>query len=364
MLALVVIGLTIFGVVMVYNTSVVVAFEQFNDKYWFLKNQLLWAILGVGAGAIVSNISYKMFQKYALHAFIVSFIMIVLVLIPGFSNEIYGARNRLVIPGIPLLQSISIQPSEIIKLTLVMYLAALLTPLLVKNKGNFPHKEFLILVGTTLLLVALEPDLGNAILIAVSAGVVYFASGAPLTYVLGIGGIGGLGAIIYALSSEYRRARILTFLNPTTNTESISYHIQQIFIALGSGGMLGVGLGNSRQKHQYIPEVTTDSIFAIVGEELGLIGALLVVGALVFIIWRGFRIAALAQDPFARLLALGITTNIAVQAIVNLGGMVGIMPLTGVPLPFVSYGGTSLTILLVSVGILLSISRTVNTKDA
>ena len=349
---------------MVYNTSVIVAFEQFDDKYWFLKNQLLWAILGLGVGLFVSNISYKLIQKYALHAFVVSFIMTVLVLIPGFSNEVYGARNRLVIPGIPFLQSISIQPSEIIKLTLVMYLAALLTPVLLKKSVKFPHKEFLVLLAATLLVVALEPDLGNAILIAASAGTIYFAAGAPMTYVLGIGGVGSLSAIIYALSTEYRRARILTFLNPTTNNESISYHIQQIFIALGSGGILGLGLGNSRQKYQYLPEVTTDSIFAIVGEELGLIGAVLVIGALVFIIWRGFRIAAQTQDPFAKLLALGITTNIAVQTIVNLGGMVGIMPLTGVPLPFVSYGGTSLTILLVSVGILLSISRTLGKKTA
>lgn len=353
-LAGIVLLLTLFGVIMVYNTSVIVAFEQFGDKFWFLKNQGLWAIVGIAAGFVVSNIDYHYWKKVAFPAIVGTIVLLVLVFIPGFSNEIYGARQRLYIPGVPFFDSISIQPSEIAKLSTVIYLSALFS---MDQKKRSRTGAFLGILGLMLLLTALEPDLGNAILIASTAFIVYFASGAPMLYLALIGGSGVVGSLLYAFSSDYRRERIFTFLNPLLDPQGVSYQITQIFIALGSGGLLGLGLGGSRQKYQYIPEVTTDSIFAVIGEELGFVGAVLIVSALAFIVWRGINIAQKAPDNFGKLVAIGITATIASQAIVNLGGMVGIIPLTGVPLPFISYGGTSLTILLVSVGILLNISR-------
>ncbi|MCA9392126.1 putative lipid II flippase FtsW [candidate division WWE3 bacterium] len=358
-LAGVVLVLTIFGVVMVYNTGLVVAFEQFGDKYWFFKNQSLWAVLGIIGGFIVSNLNHEVWKRLGVWLFVISVIMLLLVLIPGFSPQVYGAKQRLVIPGVPFLDRLSIQPSELVKLSLIIYLSALFVKEKAEKKA-FPYMQFLVVLGVVAGLTAVEPDLGNAILITSSALVVFFAAGANVFVFMGILAVGLVSALLYALSSEYRRQRILTFLNPLSGTSSVSYHITQIFIALGSGGFLGLGLGNSRQKYQYIPEVTTDSIFAIIGEELGFVGAVLVIAALVFIIWRGFKIASECKDEFGRLLALGVTANIGFQAIVNLGGMVGIMPFTGVPLPFISYGGTSLTLLLISVGILLSISRSNN----
>ncbi|NCS32306.1 putative lipid II flippase FtsW [bacterium] len=352
-LAGVVLALTLFGVFMVYNTSVVVAFEEFGDKFWFLKNQSIWAFIGIVGAFIVSNIDYHVLKKIAFPLIVLTIILLLVVLLPGFSQEVYGAKQRLYIP-VPFLQSISVQPSEIAKLSIVIYLAALFDK---DIRRGLPHKPFLVVVGTILLLTALEPDLGNAILISVTALMVYFVAGASLFWISLAGISGAVSAVIYALSSDYRRQRIFTFLDPLADPQGVSYQITQIFIALGSGGILGLGLGSSRQKYEYIPEVTTDSIFAIIGEELGFIGAILVIGALAFVIWRGITIAQRASDPFGKFLAVGITTTIAFQTLVNLGGMVGLMPLTGVPLPFISYGGTSLTLLLVSVGILINISR-------
>ena len=208
-----------------------------------------------------------------------------------------------------------------------------------------------------MFLTAIEPDLGNAILIAGGAFIIYFTAGANLILTSLIILLGGTAATIFAFISDYRRERITSFISSIINNSPTTYHLTQIFIALGSGGLLGVGLGNSRQKYQYIPEVTTDSIFAVIGEEMGLIGSLIVILGLFFIIWRGYKIASNCQDTFGRLLVIGLTSNIALQTIVNLGGMVGLIPLTGVPLPFISYGGSSLTLLLISIGIIINVSR-------
>jgi cell division protein FtsW len=348
---------------MIYDTSVVVAFEQFNDKFWFLKNQAVWALIGVTGGFILSNINYRTWYQLSSILILITIGMLILVLIPGFSNEVYGAKQRLIIPGIPVLNSIFIQPSEVAKLTLSMYLAGLLSSTKTDKKrrkpiGNkLPHLQFFLITGIIVALIALEPDLGNAVLIMGTVFIIYFAAGVNVATLAGVTLVGFIMALLYAFSSDYRRQRIFTFLNPSRDPQGVSYQISQILIALGSGGLFGLGLGNSRQKYQYIPEVTTDSIFAIIGEELGLIGALAVIGALFFIIWRGYKIAEETEDRFGWLLAIGLTSNIAIQAFVNLAGMVGLLPLTGVPLPFISYGGTSLTLLLCSIGILLNISR-------
>jgi len=355
-LAGIVIFLTIFGVVMVYNTSVIIAFKTFKDKYWFFKNQAIWALIGVFFAYLVGNINYKVWKQFSPLLLTINLVLLVFVLIPGFSSEVYGAHQRLVIPGIPFLNSITIQPSELLKLTLTLYLAGLFS--FAKEKRlPFPNWDFFKVLGIGLFLTAIEPDLGNAILIAGGAFIIYFTAGANLILTSLIILLGGTAATIFAFISDYRRERITSFISSIINNSPTTYHLTQIFIALGSGGLLGVGLGNSRQKYQYIPEVTTDSIFAVIGEEMGLIGSLIVILGLFFIIWRGYKIASNCQDTFGRLLVIGLTSNIALQTIVNLGGMVGLIPLTGVPLPFISYGGSSLTLLLISIGIIINVSR-------
>jgi cell division protein FtsW len=364
-LGLLVLGLTLFGVLMVYNTSIIVAHEEFGDKFWFLKNQGLWAIVGITCGYIVSNVHYLSWKRWAKPLYLVSVVLLLLVLIPGLSPEVYGARRRLSFPiGLPFLGHLSIQPAELAKFTVVLYLAYWLTNMFApgKKKGSTAKllqsvPPFLGTLGIVIALIMLEPDLGTSLIIGGSSMMVYFLSGVPFVDIVVVGLLGILGAAGFAFSSEYRRNRILAFLNPTEDSLGISYHINQILIALGSGGLLGVGLGHSRQKYQYLPEVTTDSIFAIIGEELGFIGSTLIIVAFMTIIWRGFEIIKNCDEPFGKLLATGIVSIISVQAFLNLMSMVSLIPLTGVPLPFISYGGSSLTMLLVEVGILLNISK-------
>lgn len=370
-LALIVLGLTLFGVLMVYNTSVILAHEQFGDKFWFLKNQGIWAFLGIAGGYVVSNIDYHRWQKWARPLYLITLVLLVLVLIPGFSQEVYGARSRISFPtGLPVLSHLNIQPSEAAKFALVLYLATWLSDAAPKNTKSKARTAkqvtlkplstvgpFLTMVGLVIGLVMLQPDLGTSIIIAGGAMLIYFVAGVPILDLIIVCLIMIGGALGFTFSSDYRKARILTFLNPQEGGADISYHINQIMIALGSGGLFGLGLGHSRQKFQYLPEATTDSIFAVIGEELGFVGAMLILAAFVVIIWRGFEIVEQCDDRFGKLLAAGIIAIISVQAFLNLTGMVAITPLTGVPLPFISYGGSSLTMMLVSFGVLLNISK-------
>lgn len=353
--------LTLFGVLMVYNTGVVVAHEDFGDKYWFLKNQGMWAFLGITVGTVLSQIDYHVWQKYARPIFWVTIVLLVLVLVPGFSADVYGARRRITLElGLPLLTRISIQPSELAKFSLVLYLATWLSET-VDPQGKLEKlstiKPFLTVLGIVVGLVMLEPDLGTSIIISGSALMVYFLSGVPLIDVVVVALLLVGGAAGFAFSSPYRRERIAAFLNPTGDNADVSYHINQILIALGSGGLLGLGLGQSRQKFQYIPEVTTDSIFAVIGEEMGFLGAFLILGMFLFVVWRGFLIVERCTDRFGKLLASGIISIIALQTFLNLTSVVGLTPLTGLPLPFISYGGSSLTVMLASVGVLVNISK-------
>ncbi|MEK9208389.1 MAG: FtsW/RodA/SpoVE family cell cycle protein, partial [Patescibacteria group bacterium] len=208
-----------------------------------------------------------------------------------------------------------------------------------------------------IFLVMLQPDMGTAVIILGEGMILYFLSGGSVWHLLSLVPVVVLGGLALIITEPYRMKRLATFLNPESGIQGASYHLRQILIALGSGGLIGVGLGNSLQKYAYLPESTTDSIFAIIGEELGFIGAVVLILILLFIIYRGFYIAVRAKDTFGKLLAGGITSFIAIQTIVNLGAQTALLPLTGVPLPFISYGGSALIINLVSIGILLNISR-------
>lgn len=342
-LLLVVLGLLIFGVVMVANASVVDATRFFDDKFYFAKRQLFWAIVGIISLFVCLKLDYRIWKKLSLPILIGTLVLLVAVLIPGVGTKVLGAKRWI------NLGSFSLQPAELAKFALITYFSRVFS-----DKIAIP--PFLFPLGLVIGLVMLEPDMGTTMVISAVSIIMYFAGGAPVWHFLALIPAGLVG-FLFILASDYRRERLLTFLNPAADPLGASYHIRQILIALGSGGIFGLGLGQSRQKYLFLPEPATDSIFAIIGEELGFIGALAVILAFAFIVWRGFNIAAQVSDPFGRLLAIGITSWIGVQAFVNLSAMVAIVPLTGVPLPFLSYGGTALILNLSAMGILLSISK-------
>lgn len=338
--------LTLFGVLMVYDASVVEAYQEFLDKFYFAKQQLVWALGGLGLMLGISVLPARLFRKVSLWAFVVNLVLLVLVLVPGIGVKALGARRWLTVG------SLTVQPAELVKLTLSLYLASYFS----SRKRFLP---FAISVSAVVFLVLLEPDLGTAVLISTIALSIYFMSGAPLKLFIPTVLTAALAGVLFIASSQYRRARVATFLNPRRDPLGASYHILQILIALGSGGWFGLGLGRSRQKYQYIPAATTDSIFAIIAEEVGFIGASLVVVLMAMVVARMFTIARSASDEFSRILAAGVSTWIGAQALLNLATMVALVPLTGVPLPFISYGGSSTIATLTAIGMVLSISRSV-----
>lgn len=338
--------LTLFGIFMIYDASSYVAFRDFGDKYTYFKDQTMWAVLGFGILAVVSFFDYHRYYNLALPILIASIIMLVLVLIPGLGVSALGARRWL------NFGFFVVQPSEIAKLALTIYLSAWFST---KEKGRF--LAFLLLIGLVLGLVMLQPDMGTAITILGVSTIIYFLSGGSIWHLLALAPVVLIGGITLIILEPYRMARLTTFLNPEHNILGTSYHLRQILIALGSGGLLGVGFGNSLQKYAYLPEATTDSIFAIMAEEVGFMGVVVYIAIVLFIIYRGFHIAMNAKDTFGKLLAGGIISMIAIQTIVNLGAQTALLPLTGIPLPFMSYGGSALVTNLISIGILLNISR-------
>lgn len=341
-----VIILTLFGLFMIYNASSYVAFRDFGDKYSYFKDQTVWAILGFGALTVASFFDYRKLYNLALPILVTSIFLLFLIFVPGLGIDALGAR-RWINFGFFVLQ-----PSEFVKLALIIYLSAWFS---VKEKGRF--MAFILLIGFIIGLVMLQPDMGTAMIILGLSVVIYFLSGGNIYYILGLAPVVAILALVMIIFEPYRLARLTTFLNPESNILGQSYHLRQILIALGSGGLFGVGLGNSLQKYAYLPEATTDSIFAIMAEEIGYVGVLIFISIVLFVVYRGFYISMHAKDTFGKLLAAGITTFIAIQAIINLSAQTALMPLTGVPLPFISYGGSALIINLVSVGILLNISR-------
>ncbi|PIU03154.1 putative lipid II flippase FtsW [Candidatus Shapirobacteria bacterium CG08_land_8_20_14_0_20_39_18] len=338
------VALSIFGVLMIFEASSVTAFQDFGDKYYYIRQQIIWIIIGFISLAIFSKINYQVLRKISPILILATIGFLILVLVPGIGIKLLGARRWI------NLGFFGFQPAELVKLSLVIYLSSVFT-----SKSRFLPLIFVL--GLLNLLILLEPDLGTAVIISITGFILYFVSGAPLLSLIGFITSSLIGGIILIISSSYRRARLLTFFDPNRDPLGSSYHLHQILLALGSGGLFGVGIGASRQKYAYLPEATTDSIFAVIAEELGFIGALVLIGLFLIIIWRGFKIAVETPDRFGQLLAVGITSWIGIQMVVNLAAMVSLIPLTGVPLPFVSYGGSSLVINLAGIGILLNISR-------
>lgn len=337
--------LIIFGLMMVYDASAVSGLKDAKDSLYYIRQQLIWAGLGLGSLIFFSGFNYKKFKSLSLFLFIFSFLLLLAVFIPGLGVAGGGAHRWLKIA------SITVQPAEIIKLTSVIFLAALFE----KGARFIPFAA--IVTAVSLITAVLQKDLGSTIVFAATAASVYLAAGAPLWH-FALSLPAAAGAFIFlVLTSGYRSKRILAFLDPFSDTQGFTYHISQVLIALGSGGLFGLGLGHSRQKFSYIPEVSTDSIFAIIGEELGFLGTASLIIVFAFLLLRGFKIAQKCGDNFGKILALGLTAWLGIQIIVNLSSMTSLLPLTGVPLPFISYGGSALVANMTAIGILLNISK-------
>ena len=329
---------------MVYDASSATSATTFGDKYMFLKDQIKWVILGTVAAFFASLLDYKKLRYLALPILIAVIILLIAVFIPGIGVKAYGA-SRWINLGFSV-----IQPSEFAKLAMIIYLSAWLTT---KERGRLP--SFLVLVGIVVGLVIVQPDMGTAIIILLTSLILYFLSDSEMLGFISLLPLVGLGIIGLAIQSPYRLKRLLTYFDPNVDPLGASYHIRQAVIALGSGGLFGLGLGNSRQKYAYLPEATTDSIFAIIGEELGFIGVFILCAVFMVLLYWMVRNTMQIKDGFGQLLGIGIIAYIASQVVVNIASIIALVPLTGVPLPFISYGGSALVVELISVGILVNI---------
>ena len=352
-LLLAVMALTAIGIVMVYSSSSVRSYFSSSDPAAQGLEQLVWAILGIIGLVVAMRLDFRHLRYLAIPFFVITLGLLVAVLIPGIGSEINGSRRWIVIPGVG-----SLQPAEFAKLAIVLYLAHWLDRR-GKEVGTFWNGfvPFALLVAPGFFLIALEPDLGTAGVYAIVAVSIFFMAGANLLYLGAISGAVFASAVLMILANEYQRGRVETFLDPFRDPLGAGYNTVQALMALALGGITGLGLGESRMKYLYLPAPSTDFIFAIIGEELGLIGTLGVVALFVVIAYQGYRIAVTAPDTFSGLVACGITTWLVVQACINMAVVTALMPVTGIPLPFISAGGSALTINLAAIGILLSISR-------
>ena len=339
--------LLVIGIVMVFSASYYDTLE--NDPYFYLRKQLMWAALSFVAMLVMMKIDYFRLKPYINFIFAVAFILLIVVL---FYEPVQGSRRWI------KLGFINIQPSEIMKLSLVLFLAKKLSEIGARIKHFFTGiGPYLLLLGLVGGLIMLEPDFGTTLVIAGTACVLLIVAGLRLRhfFVLAFSGLAVVGALI--LADLNRINRIIGFLDPWSHASKEGYQLINSLYALGSGGLFGMGLGNSRQKLDYLPEQNTDFIYAILGEELGFIGAFLVVLLFCLFAWRGYRLALTCPDLFGSFLAVGITTTIVLQAFINMGVVTGLLPITGIGLPFISYGGSSLLFSMSGVGILLNISR-------
>lgn len=342
----------IFGTVMVSSASTAVASSLFGDTFYLIKRQLAYGAIGVIALVLFSSFFYKRYQFFSYFMILASIGLLSLTLIPGAGIRAGGAQRWLD------LGLITIQPSEIAKLFMVIFAA----DILVKKErriGELKHVIVPIILAATLvsLLIFLQPDLGTVVVMWISLFAIFFVVGVKVRHLLAIAGLWVMGVASYIVSADYRLQRILAFLDKTGDISGSGFQLQQSLIALGSGHLTGLGLGLSRQKFGYLPAAHTDFIFAIVGEELGLIGTVgLVIGFLIFI-YLGIQISLKVKDLFGRLLAVGLTASITSQALINIGATTGLLPITGIPLPLISFGGSSLVVTMASIGILLNIAR-------
>ncbi|KAF0134176.1 MAG: cell division protein FtsW [Candidatus Saganbacteria bacterium] len=343
--------LLISGIIMIFSASPALAIKQ-GDSFYYLKKHLFYVVLGVFAFNFALNAEIKKLSKYSLHLFVASIFLLLLIFVPGVGKTMGGASRWLDF------YFFSFQPSELAKITVIILLASILS----KQKENI--KDFskgllpaLLLVGLVMGIIIKQPDMGTALSIAGTSLLMFFIAGAKIMHLGSLALLGAISILILSITSPYRLRRMLAYLNPWNDPLNVGFQIIQSLLAVGSGGIYGLGLGNSRQKFFYLPQQYADFIFAILCEELGLIGASILLIIFIGFFARGIKIAREARDYFSQLLAYGITFMFAVQTFMNLFVVVGLIPTTGIPLPFISYGGTAVVINLFAAGLVANISR-------
>lgn len=345
-----VILISLFGLLMIYSSSSIWAEYKFNDPYKFLKTQSIFLIIGYILIYIISNIPYQTYLKYSNIILISCIILLILVLIPGIGTVRNGSRSWF---GIG---SLGIQPSEFAKLGIIIFTSKYLTNNKMKDikTSVFPILSIVLLIFG---LIMLQPDFGTGMIIVITIIVLLFVSGVKMNFFIKLGILGIIGIITLIIIAPYRLKRIISFINPWADPLGSGFQIIQSLYAIGPSGLLGAGLGNSVQKHFYLPEPQTDFIFSIISEELGFMGIIIVTTLFITIIYRGLRTSLKQNDNFAKYLSFGLTFSLAFQTILNLMVVVGLIPVTGVTLPFLSYGGSSLLVSMINIGILLNISK-------
>jgi cell division protein FtsW len=340
------------GLTMVYSASAIWADYKFDDSFFFAKRQMLFAGVGIIAMFFIMNVDYWTWRTWAKVLIIICFVLLLLVLVPGVGNVRNGSRSWIGVGAF------SIQPSEFMKLAMIVFMAKFLSE---KQKLITSFRKGLVpslgLVFLAFGLIMLQPDLGTGTVMVGTCVVMIFIAGARISHFVWFAAAGLAGFVALVLSAPYRIKRITSFLDPWEDPLGSGFQIIQSLYAIGPGGLFGLGLGQSRQKFFYLPEPQTDFIFAILAEELGFIGGSFVILLFALLLWRGIRIALGAPDLYGSFLAVGIIAMVAIQVMINIGVVTGLMPVTGITLPFLSYGGSSLTLMLMAIGVLLNISR-------
>jgi cell division protein FtsW len=352
-----IITILIVGIVTLSSASTVASFKNKGNNYFYLLKQLLYGVLpGLIFMYFVSRIDYHSWQKFAPLLILIGIVLLILVLVPSIGFKVSGARRWID------LKLFTFQPAEFLKLAVIFYLASWYDKR--QQQAHDLYYGFLpslAIVGLIAGLILMQPDMGTMLVLSAVAAVMIFIGGAKIKYLLSVGGIGLVMFWILIKADPERMSRITTFFDRHADPKGISYQVMQALIAIGSGGWWGLGLGQSRQKFDYLPESIGDSIFAIMAEEMGFVRVLIFLGLFVLLAYKGYRLAMKTEDNFGKLVATGITSWIIIQAMINIGGITSTIPLTGVPLPFVSYGSTAMVMNLCAMGVLLNISRQTNT---
>ncbi|WP_198419399.1 MULTISPECIES: putative lipid II flippase FtsW [Geomonas] len=343
--------LTCFGVVMVYSASSVMAAKRFHDGFFFLKRQSLYALIGFIGMGLAMHVDYHVWKKYAVPLFLGTFVLLLLVFVPGIGGTAKGASRWIRLPGF------NFQPSELAKVALIMYMAYSLEKRQDKLKqfttGFLPY---MLILGMFIVVLLAQHDMGAALTMFAVAIMMLFAAGTKVQYILGMGLVALPGVCYLVFTKAYRMRRITAFLDPWQDPTDAGFQIIQSWLALGTGGFFGQGLGEGKQKLFYLPEAHTDFILSVLGEEMGFIGVIVIASMFLLLVQRSIRVAIAAEDSFGRFLAFGISVLLGLEAFINMAVVTGLLPTKGIALPFLSYGGSSLIITLCAVGVLLNVS--------
>lgn len=344
--------LVIVGLLAVYTASFAVGYREYGDTNYFVARQAIFALVGLLAMVAFMRLDYARLRTLSVPLLVLALVGLLAVLVPGVGVERNGASRWLAFGPV------SLQPSEFAKLAVVVYISAWLA-----SRGQQIHRfslgfvPFVLLLGVVGGLIMAEPDMGTTLIILLTASTLFFVAGAPLTHLGLLIAVGGAISYFVVTQRDYQLDRLVSFMDPESDSQGVGFQILQLLIALGSGGPMGLGWSESRQKFFYVPGSHTDGVFAILGEELGFVGLLAILALFGFFVYRALHVTVRSRDRFAVLLGIGISSWIAYQTLINIGGITRTIPLTGVPLPFLSYGGSSLIMVLAAVGVLLSISR-------